>query len=70
MILKRFARRQRLMPFLAHTTRADLLELAGMIEAGKLRVAVDRTYQLAEAPAAIRSVEEGRVRGKAVVVVS
>jgi NADPH:quinone reductase-like Zn-dependent oxidoreductase len=69
-ILKRFARRQQLMPFLAHTTRADLLELAGMIEAGKLRAVIDRTYPLAEAPAAIKYVEDGQVRGKAVVVVS
>ena len=68
-ILKQLARRQRLMPFLAHPTRADLLELAGMIEAGTLRVVVDRTFPLAEAPEAIRYVEEGRVRGKAVVVV-
>jgi NADPH:quinone reductase-like Zn-dependent oxidoreductase len=69
-ILKRLARRQRLMPFLAHTTRADLLELAAMIDAGKVRVVVDRTYDLAQAPAAIRYVEDGHVRGKAVVVVS
>ena len=68
-ILKRLARRQRLMPFLAHTTPADLLELAAMIDAGSLRVVVDRTYPLADAAAAIRYVEEGRVRGKAVVVV-
>jgi NADPH:quinone reductase-like Zn-dependent oxidoreductase len=68
-VLKRFARRQRLIPFLAHTTTADLLELAGMIEAGKLRVVVDRTYALADAGAAIRYVEDGHVRGKAVVLV-
>ena len=69
-ILKRFARRQRLTPFLAHTTRADLLELAGMIERGEIRPVIDRTYPLAEAPAAIKYVEDGHVRGKAVVVVS
>ena len=69
-ILKRFARGQRLTPFLAHTTRADLLELAGMIERGEIRPVIDRTYSLAEAPAAIKYVEDGHVRGKAVVVVS
>jgi NADPH:quinone reductase-like Zn-dependent oxidoreductase len=67
---KRLVRGQRLMPFLAHPTTADLLELAAMIEAGKLRVPVDRTYPLAEAGAAIRYVEEGHVRGKAVVRVA
>jgi NADPH:quinone reductase-like Zn-dependent oxidoreductase len=67
-VLKRLARRQRLMPFLAHTTTEDLLELAAMIEAGTLRVALDRTYPLAEAAAAIRSVEDGVVLGKTVVV--
>jgi NADPH:quinone reductase-like Zn-dependent oxidoreductase len=70
MILKRLARRQRLMPFLAHTNRADLLELAGMIQAGKIRAVIDRTFEFAETPAAIRYVEDGHVRGKAVVVVS
>lgn len=69
-LLNRFVRRQRLMPFLAHTTTADLLELGGMIEAGQLRVVVDRTYPLANAGAAIRYVEDGHVRGKAVVLVS
>ena len=69
-ILKPFVRRQTLMPFLAHPTRADLLELATLVEEGKLRVAIDRTWDFADAPAAIRYVEEGRVRGKAVVVVA
>lgn len=68
-VLQRLARRQRLMPFLAHPTTADLLELAAMIEAGSLRVIVDRTYPLADAGAAIRYVEDRHVRGKAVVVV-
>ena len=69
-LLKPLVRRQRLLPFLAHVTTADLLELAAMIEAGELRVVVDATYPLEDAGAAIRSVEDGRVRGKAVVVVS
>ena len=69
-LLKQLARRQRLLPFLAHPTTADLLELAAMIETGKLRVVVDRTYPLAEAGAAIRHVEDGHVRGKAVVRVA
>jgi NADPH:quinone reductase-like Zn-dependent oxidoreductase len=67
--LKPFARGQRLVPFLAHVNTADLLELAGMIEAGKVRVPVDRTFPLAEAGAAIRYVEDRHVRGKAVVIV-
>jgi NADPH:quinone reductase-like Zn-dependent oxidoreductase len=69
-ILKRFARHQKLMPFLARPGRADLLELANLVEAGKVRVVIDRTWELADTPAAIRYVEEGRVRGKAVVIVS
>lgn len=68
-VLQRLARRQRLMPFLAHPTTADLLELAGMIEAGSLRVVVDRTYPLADAGAAIRYVEDGHVCGKALVII-
>ncbi|MBO0683109.1 MAG: zinc-binding dehydrogenase [Candidatus Dormibacteraeota bacterium] len=41
-----------------------------MIEAGKLRPVIDRTYPLEETADAIRHLEAGRARGKIVVRVA
>jgi NADPH:quinone reductase-like Zn-dependent oxidoreductase len=43
--------------------------LRELIEAGKVRPAIDRTYALGEVPAAIRHMLDGRTRGKAVVTI-
>ncbi|MGY3318755.1 NAD(P)-dependent alcohol dehydrogenase [Arthrobacter sp. TE12232] len=52
------------------TERAeDLRFLAGLIEAGAVTPVVGRCYALADAPAAIRDLRDGQVRGKAVVTV-
>lgn len=59
---------QRVFMFLAQITHEDLLFIRGLIEAGKLRSVVDRTYPLAETGAAIAYVEAGHARGKVVVV--
>jgi NADPH:quinone reductase-like Zn-dependent oxidoreductase len=61
--------RQRLRAFIARERGEDLRVLAEMIEAGKVTPAVGRTYALGEAPAAIRSLQEGTARGKLVVTV-
>jgi NADPH:quinone reductase-like Zn-dependent oxidoreductase len=50
-------------------SRERLALLTELIESGKLVPVVDRTFPLAEVPAAIRYLAEGRVRGKIVVVV-
>jgi NADPH:quinone reductase-like Zn-dependent oxidoreductase len=47
----------------------DLLALKDLTEQGKITPAIDRTYPLAEAPAAIRHLEKGHPRGKLVVTV-
>jgi len=60
---------QRLMPFLARPTSADLAELAGLAEAGKIRAVIDRTYPLAQAADAIAYVETHHARGKVVVTI-
>ena len=46
---------------------AGLAELAGLIEAGKLRVEVAEVFDLADAADAFRALETGHVRGKIVV---
>jgi NADPH:quinone reductase-like Zn-dependent oxidoreductase len=48
---------------------ADLMVLRDLIESGQVAPAVDRMYPLSEAPAAIRYLIEGHVRGKVVITV-
>lgn len=55
---------QRLTMLVSKEHHAGLDALRPLIEAGSVIPAVDRTYQLAEAPAAMRRLEEGQVRGK------
>ncbi|MCO4256116.1 NAD(P)-dependent alcohol dehydrogenase [Pseudarthrobacter cellobiosi] len=45
----------------------DLEALTTLIEAGSVKPAVDKVYALAEAPAAVEYMHEGRARGKVVV---
>lgn len=49
------------------TAREDLDLLGDLIASGKVAPVIDRRYELGEVPAALRHVEEGRVRGKVVV---
>jgi NADPH:quinone reductase-like Zn-dependent oxidoreductase len=45
----------------------DLLALRDLAEQGKITPAIDRTYPLSEAPAALRHLEKGHPRGKLVI---
>jgi NADPH:quinone reductase-like Zn-dependent oxidoreductase len=58
---------QQLGTFIASENAADLMTLRELIEAGVIWPAIDRTYPLAEAAAAIRHLLDGRARGKLVV---
>jgi len=58
---------QKLGTFISSENSADLRILRDLIESGKIAPAIDRTYPLSEAPAAIRYVQEGRARGKVVI---
>ncbi|MET9699791.1 NAD(P)-dependent alcohol dehydrogenase [Streptomyces sp. NPDC006529] len=60
---------QRLRPMVAVPRYEDLLVLAEFVGAGLVTPALDRTYPLREAPEAVRSLAEHRVRGKSVVTV-
>ena len=60
---------QKLGSFLAKPSKDDLQFLRELIEAGKLKPVIDRTYSLSDAPAAIRYLEEGHARGKVVITV-
>ncbi len=61
--------RQTLQPLFSVEKRQDLLELAGLLEAGRLKPVIDRTYPLSEAAEALRYVGAGHTRGKVVVTV-
>lgn len=58
---------QRLRRFLSSPNQQDLVVLKDLVEAGKLRPVIDRTYRLAETAAALSYIEGGHARGKVVV---
>ena len=60
---------QKLGFFVAGEKATDLVVLTGLVESGQLTPAVDRTFPLAEAPAAVDYMTAGRARGKVVVEV-
>src|SRR5207248_1885855 len=60
---------QRLRPVLAAANTQDLGFLTELIEAGKVRPVIDRTFPLSEATDAIRYLSGGHARGKVVIAV-
>jgi NADPH:quinone reductase-like Zn-dependent oxidoreductase len=62
--------RQHITPFTATTTTELLTALARLAESGGVRPVIDRTYPLAEVPAAIRYLESEHARAKVVVTVA
>lgn len=68
MMLSRFVG-QRFVSFICSENFADLIVLKELIESGKVTPVIDRTYPLTGVPEAIRYLQEGRVKGKAVITV-
>ena len=60
---------QKMASFTVKPNREDLQLLMQFIEDGTLTLVIDRTYQLAQVPEAIRYLEEGHARGKVVITV-
>jgi NADPH:quinone reductase-like Zn-dependent oxidoreductase len=60
---------QKLGMLTASENSEDLMVLRDLIESGQIAPAIDRTYPLSEAPAAVRYMTEGRARGKVVITV-
>ena len=48
----------------------DLLAVTELVDTGKLRPIIDRTYPLADAAAALQYIEAGHARGKVVITVT
>jgi NADPH:quinone reductase-like Zn-dependent oxidoreductase len=61
--------RQRLRRYLSTPNHGDLVVLKELVESGKLRPVIDRTYPLRETPAALAYIEGGHARGKVVITV-
>lgn len=59
----------RFVSLLGKASAADLTTLAGMVDAGTVRVVIDRRWSLGEAADAMRYLGEGRSRGKSVLSV-
>jgi NADPH:quinone reductase-like Zn-dependent oxidoreductase len=58
---------QRLRGLNSKVTQEDLQTVSELIDAGKVKPVIDRTYPLIEAPDAIRYLERGHPRGKVVI---
>ena len=54
---------------MADANQKDLTVLADLMQSGKMKPVIDRTYKLSEVPAAIAYLEEGHARGKVVITV-
>ena len=67
LVLSRFSR-QSLRRFLSNPKHADLVVLKDLVEAGQLRPAIDRTYPLDQAVAALQHIAGGHAQGKVVLV--
>ncbi|HEX9635116.1 MAG TPA: NAD(P)-dependent alcohol dehydrogenase [Candidatus Limnocylindria bacterium] len=68
LVMSRFAN-QTLRPFMSDVNTDDLLTLKELIETGKVRPVIDRTYPLSETAEAVRYLETGQARGKVVITV-
>jgi NADPH:quinone reductase-like Zn-dependent oxidoreductase len=72
MLIARAASRkngQRVATFIAKIRTPDLESLATLAERGQLRPAVERTYPLEQAAAALTEIESGHTRGKLVLMI-
>jgi NADPH:quinone reductase-like Zn-dependent oxidoreductase len=58
---------QKMGMMMADANQKDLTVLADMMQSGKVKPVIDRTYRLSEVPAAIAYLEEGHARGKVVI---
>ena len=67
-VLSRFGK-QKMPFFLAKNSKEDLMVLTALIETGKIRPVIDRTYPLRETAEAIRYLEAGHARAKVVITV-
>jgi NADPH:quinone reductase-like Zn-dependent oxidoreductase len=66
LVTSRFSTRK-LKPFIVSLNQPDLLVLTELVEAGKIKPFIERTYQLPQAADAYRHVGEGHAQGQTVI---
>jgi len=60
---------KKLKPFIVALNQKDLLVLKELVEAGKVKPAIDRRYALRDTADALRHVGEGHAQGQTVIYV-
>jgi len=60
---------QKFAPYMTKMSKQDLIVLGELIQAGKVRPVIERTYTLNDAPEALRHLDQGHARGKLVITV-
>ncbi len=68
LVISQFSNQQ-IPPFLAKMKKPDLIALTHLIEAGKVKPVIDRTYPMAQVAEAVDYLETGHAKGKVVIVV-
>jgi len=68
MVFSKFVNQQMGM-MMADMSQKDLAFLANMMQSGKLKAVIDRTYKLEQTADAVRYVEQGHARGKVIITV-
>jgi NADPH:quinone reductase-like Zn-dependent oxidoreductase len=60
---------QKVPPFLAKSSKQDLITLSELIESTEVKPVIDRTYSMAQAAEAVAYLEAGHARGKVVITI-
>jgi NADPH:quinone reductase-like Zn-dependent oxidoreductase len=60
---------QKFAQYRTKSSKQDLIMLGDLVETGKLRPVIERTYKLSDAPEALRYLNEGHARGKVLISV-
>jgi NADPH:quinone reductase-like Zn-dependent oxidoreductase len=60
---------QKMGMMMAELTKQDLTALGDMMQAGKVKAVIDRTYPLSQIAEALRYLEAGHARGKVIITV-
>ena len=69
-LLTSIINKQQLRPFISESTGADALALKALVDEGKLKPAMDRTFSLDEGPQAVAHVASGHAQGKTAITIS
>jgi NADPH:quinone reductase-like Zn-dependent oxidoreductase len=60
---------QKFITYIAAFNQKDMMTLADLMQSGKIKPVIDRTYKLSETADALRYLEQGHARGKVVITV-